>query len=193
MSKSGAKEKLVDAARRLMLSKGYAATTVDEICEEAGLSKGSFYHFFPTKEEIGLAALEAFHQRGQKRLAEGPYASIADPVERVFSFIDHAESVSKDLWSEGCLLGTFSVDLAETHPAVRKRVSELFDKSIANMAKVFEPIASKNKSGPSAQELAEHFISLLEGAIVLGKAYDDIKRIPESIREFKRYLQVLVA
>jgi TetR/AcrR family transcriptional repressor of nem operon len=193
MSKSDTKEKLVDAARRLMLSKGYAATTVDEICEEAVLSKGSFYHFFSTKEEIGLAALEAFHQRGQKRLSEGPFTAVADPVERVFSFVDHAESVSKDLWSEGCLLGTFAVDLAETHPAVRKRVSELFDKSIANLAKVFEPIASKNKNGPSAQELAEHFISLLEGAIVLGKAYDDIKRIPESIREFKRYLQVLTA
>jgi TetR/AcrR family transcriptional repressor of nem operon len=193
MSKSGAKEKLVDAARQLMLSKGYAATTVDEICEEAGLSKGSFYHFFSTKEEIGLAALESFHQRGQKRLSEGPFTSVVDPVERVFSFIDHTESVSKDLWSEGCLLGTFAVDLAETNPAIRKRVSELFDKSIGNMAKVFEPIASKKKNGPTAQELAEHFISLLEGAIVLGKAYNDVKRIPESIQEFKRYLQILAA
>ncbi|HET6371231.1 MAG TPA: TetR family transcriptional regulator C-terminal domain-containing protein, partial [Nitrospiria bacterium] len=145
---------------------------------------------FSTKEEIGLAALESFHQRGQKRLSEGPFRSIVDPVERIYSFLDHTESVSKDIWSEGCLLGTFAVDLAETNPAIRKRVSELFDKSIGNLAKVFEPITAK-KSGPTAQQLAEHFISILEGAIVLGKAYNDVNRIPESIREFKRYLQVL--
>ena len=59
MSEPKTKDKLIEAALRLMLAKGYPATTVDEICASAGVSKGSFYHFFATKEELALAAVQA--------------------------------------------------------------------------------------------------------------------------------------
>ena len=85
MAKATAKEKLVKGALQLMLSKGYAGTTVDEICEAAGVSKGSFYYSFKTKEDIGVAALESFHLEAYTRIGTGKFTEITNPVKRVFN------------------------------------------------------------------------------------------------------------
>jgi TetR/AcrR family transcriptional repressor of nem operon len=192
MHNGTAKDKLTRAALELMLSRGYNATTVDEICERAGLTKGSFYHCFTTKEDIGVAALELFHQEGLKRSA-GKYSEITDPIERAFGFLDHVEGAAKDIWGAGCLLGNFALELADTSPMIRKKVSGLLSKSTESVAHIFEPFAKLRKKGdgPSPVELAEHYIALIEGAIVLGKAHNDWKRIPEGIRQFRRYLECL--
>lgn len=192
MAKKTAKDKLVETALQLMLDKGYAGTAVDEICEKAGVSKGSFYHYFNTKEEIGLAALEAFIQRGTQLMQSGTYQNIKDPVERVFGYLDHAEAVSKKIWGDGCLLGTFATDLARTQPAIQASVIALFDQVEANMAEVFQPIASFRKQNPTASQLARQYVAMLEGAIVLAKAYGDWKRIPQALQGFREYLQLLV-
>jgi TetR/AcrR family transcriptional repressor of nem operon len=192
MAHGTAKEKLTRAALELMLSRGYTATTVDEICGRAGLTKGSFYHCFTTKEDIGVAALELFHEDAFKRSA-GTYTAIKDPVERAFGFLDHVEAAAKDIWGAGCLLGNFALELADTNPIIRKKVSGLLTKSTDDLARIFEPIAKLRKKGQghSAVELAEHYLALIEGAIVLGKAHDDWKRIPKGIRQFRRYLECL--
>ncbi len=193
MSASTAKEKLIQAALRLMLDKGYAGTAVDEICESAGVSKGSFYHFFKTKEDIGLAALEAFIQGAEKLISRGSFMEIEDPIQRVFGYLDHAEAVSKEIWGDGCLLGTFAIDLARTHPVIRSRVTALFDKAAANVAQIFKPIAVLRQDGPTAVQLAEQYLAMLEGSIVLAKAHDDWKRIPQGLQAFRGYLRLLIA
>jgi TetR/AcrR family transcriptional regulator, transcriptional repressor for nem operon len=188
-----AKGKLIQAALRLMLDKGYGGTTVDDICETAGVSKGSFYHFFSTKEEIGLATLEEFIRRGDQLMQGGEYRHIQNPVERVFGYLDFAETVAQKAWGEGCLLGTFAVDLAKTHPAIRARVIALFDQVEAEMVELFQPIASSRIQNPTAIQLARQYIALLEGAIVMAKAYGDWKRITQSLQGFREYLRLLVA
>ena len=192
MAKKTAKDKIVQAGLRLMLDKGYAGTTVDEICEMAEVSKGSFYHFFKSKEEIGLAALDAFISHGAHLMESGKYQQIADPVERVFGYLDHAGTVAKKIWGDGCLLGTFAVDLARTNPTIRSQVKGLFDQVEIRMAELFKPIASHRKDNPTARELARTYLAMLEGAIVLAKAYGDWKRIPQALLGFKGYLRLLV-
>lgn len=192
MVKQTAKDKLVQSALRLMLDKGYAGTAVDEICETAEVSKGSFYHFFKSKEDIGLAALEAFIRRGTELMESGEYQHIADPVERVFGYLDHAETVSKKIWGDGCLLGTFATDLARTQPAIRNRIRGLFDQVEAKMTEQFQPIAAFRKQNPTAGELARQYLAMLEGAIVLAKAYGDWKRIPQALQGFGGYLRLLI-
>lgn len=187
------KDQLVQAALRLMLDKGYAGTTVDEICEAAGASKGSFYYFFQTKEDIGLAALESFYERAQQLMQAGTYMEIKDPVERAFGYLDHAEAVSKKIWGDGCLLGTFATDLARTRPAIRKRVIALFKRATSAAAQIFEPIAASRRDGPTAVQLAEWYLAILEGAIVMAKAHNDWKRIPQALQGFRKYLRLLLA
>jgi len=76
------REKLVRVAEGLMLRDGYSATRVDDVIRKAGLSKGSFYHFFDSKESLGLAALDHYFADRVGRLAAGTYAAEADPLRR---------------------------------------------------------------------------------------------------------------
>jgi TetR/AcrR family transcriptional repressor of nem operon len=192
MNKRTAKDKLLDAAQALMLSKGYPATTVDEICAEAGVSKGSFYHFFKSKEELGIAVLENYFQKGSQRLADGPYLDIEDPLERVFGFLDYIAEIAEEMWGHGCLLGTFALDLAETNPDLHGRVSEAFTNVAKDIAGNFEPVAEIGAGAElSGEELAEQFLAVLEGAIVLAKAHRDWDRVPRALDNFRRYLSLL--
>src|SRR5262249_53736058 len=76
------REKLIIVAEKLMLRDGYSATRVDDILLKAGLAKGSFYHFFDSKESLALAALEHYYADRVGRLAAGGYATETDPLRR---------------------------------------------------------------------------------------------------------------
>ncbi|HSO08290.1 MAG TPA: TetR/AcrR family transcriptional regulator [Pelomicrobium sp.] len=188
------RERLLQAGLALMLSKGYAATTVDEICAAAGVSKGSFYHAFPSKEDLGLAILDDYFQRQMTAYGDGPHRRIADPRERAFAFLDHVERTASGVWSSGCLLGVFALDMAESSPKIQARLADLFDRMSASLARLFEPLlpAGKRKSQPTADELASHFIAMVEGSIVLAKAHQDGSRIVSGIRSFRRYLECVI-
>src|ERR1700722_12931872 len=108
------KERILAAAKELFLSRGYAATTVDAICEKAELTKGSFYYSFASKEDLGIAVLDWSLQRSVGMLANGPHVRVTDPVEKAFAFLKHLEKCSPDLWSAGCLLGSFVLGVVYT-------------------------------------------------------------------------------
>ena len=63
----GTRERLIDTTQRLLWSDGYAGVSVDRICKEAGVKKGSFYHFFPSKEDLVLEALDALWRMADER------------------------------------------------------------------------------------------------------------------------------
>ena len=195
MAKSDSKERILATAKELFLARGYAATTVDAICEKAGLTKGSFYYFFESKEELGLAVLDWSLQRGAQILGNGPHRAIADPVERAISFLDHIANCSSELWSGGCLLGSFSLELADTNARMQKTVSGMFQTVADSFAKEIEPLVAQGagKQMPTAHELAEQLLGTLEGSIVLAKAHRDPSRIPKAVRGFRLALTTLIA
>src|SRR6516164_7584070 len=87
-SDSLTKQKLLDAAEELMLAKGYTATSVDEICTAAGLTKGSFFHYFEGKEHLGRVVAERFYAARKQMFASAPFHQKKDPLERVLGRID---------------------------------------------------------------------------------------------------------
>lgn len=182
--KKTARDKLITAAEALMLSRGYASTSVDEICEAAGVSKGSFYHFFRTKEDLGLAVLDAFHARSGGIMAKGVKKS-ADPVDRSLALVDHIVDSAGVLWGKGCLLGSFALDLAETNPTIRKAVSDKFRQVAAALGEGLEPLGSEEEDGA---ELAEQFLVIVEGALVLAKAHDDWGYVERALERFRTNL-----
>ncbi len=76
--------KLLEAATDVVRAKGYAATTVDDLCAAAGVTKGSFFHHFKSKEEMVLAAVAHWNSWTDGIFATAPYAAAADPRARVF-------------------------------------------------------------------------------------------------------------
>ena len=121
------REKLLAAAEQLMLTKGFVATTVDEICAAAGLTKGGFFHYFKSKEELGKAALDRFCHVRLKLMQESPSQKKKDPLERVYGWVDFAIEMSKSpMAKNGCLLGNFAQELSDTHPAMRSLCARRF-------------------------------------------------------------------
>src|SRR5579863_9825072 len=109
--------KLLDAARDVIRTKGYAATTVDDICAAAGVTKGGFFHHFPSKEQLGIAAIEQFGATTAAVFASAPYASMPDPRDRVLGYVDfRAALLRMEIPQFTCLMGTTVQETYATHP-----------------------------------------------------------------------------
>src|SRR4030081_1845060 len=91
---SETKRKVVDAGVNLMRSRGFNATTVDDICAAAGVTKGGFFHYFKSKDDLATAAVTRFHELKAKQFADAPFRSLADPLARVFGRLDFAKESS---------------------------------------------------------------------------------------------------
>jgi len=187
------KTRLLDAAYALMLSKGYPATSIDDICARAGVSKGSLYHFFKSKEQLALEMLE-HHMAGAKdEIEHGLDLEGCDDAERAIRYVKHVEERAEEIWRDGCLIGSFALELAETNPELRRRVSAIFRDMTEYFEQLFAPLceAHKGPDTPPARELAEQFLMVIEGGVVLSRAHQDRRKVPQALRCFRRYLESL--
>ncbi len=194
MSRTTAKEKLIAAALDLMAERDYTVISVDEICERAGVSKGSFYHFFKSKEDLGLTAIWAYFRESLDDMAAAEFMRRTDPVERAFGFLDYMESMADRHYRTGCLFGNVAVGIARSQPRFQHRIGKVFDGLAEAFAALLAPFASEDASDglPSAKELAELYLSVMEGSIVMGRAHSDPERIRKGQRWFRQYLEALV-
>ena len=179
------REKLVRTAERLMLRDGYSAMRVDDVLLEAGLSKGSFYHFFSSKEELGLAALEHYYSDRVGRLVAGSYATEADPMLRAQGFLKHASRVAEDLWKTGCLLASLAADAAGSNRAIANALKKRTGDLRALVADVLGPLATPEIT---AADLADQFLVCIEGSIVLARIYDDPTYLRRGLERFRSSL-----
>jgi TetR/AcrR family transcriptional repressor of nem operon len=184
--------KILDAALEVIRTKGYNATTVDDLCEAAGLTKGSFFHHFDTKEELAIAAAERFGAMAGGLFAQAPYRMKADPLERLLGYIDFRASILRgDLPQYTCLLGTMVQETYETHPAIREACDHYLSKHAAEVAK--DIAEAKRLYAPNApwspESLALFTQAVLQGAFILAKAKNGPEVAVESVRHLRRYLE----
>ncbi len=189
MARITAKEKILETALDCFCACGYPATSVDDIIAKACVSKGSFYHAFKSKEDLGLATIERYIQHLNEVLAQGPHREIREPIPKALAFVDHVADKASELWARGCLMGSFAVDLAHAQPRVQRLLKSVFTRLEQDLRTVFDPFAAHLGAGaPSGAELARQFITQVQGAIVLGHAHGDMAMTSESLRGFRRYL-----
>jgi TetR/AcrR family transcriptional regulator, transcriptional repressor for nem operon len=191
--KTNAKQKVIAAAQELMTVRGYSATTVDDIIKLAGVAKGSFYHAFKSKEELAIAALEDYVKKGEAIVANGPYVNIEDPVERALAFIKFIEEKSHELWAHGCLLGSISIEVADSYPGVIKCIDELFDQFEHEIESLLSPaLKARGVAGVSGRELSIHFLAVIEGSIITAKSHCNPHLLQDGIARFRHYLSLLL-
>jgi TetR/AcrR family transcriptional regulator, transcriptional repressor for nem operon len=189
---SPTRQKLLDAAQELMLTKGYTATSVDDVCTAAGLTKGSFFHYFEGKEDLGKVVAERFYAGMRDGVESAPFRKKQDPLDRVMGFVDFLIERSRHPAAQkGCLLGTFVQELAETHPKIRSVCAACFEEQTEFLKKDLEE--AKAKYAPRArwspESLARHLIAVVQGSIILAKASQDRSVFEEGLGHFKRYLK----
>src|SRR6204780_4954998 len=87
------KTKILNAALHVIRAKGYTAARIEDICETAGLTKGSFFHHFNSKEELALAAAEYWSTLTGGLFATAPYHTLVDPLDRLLAYIDFRKAI----------------------------------------------------------------------------------------------------
>lgn len=166
------RDRLVTATVRLMLRRGYAATSVDEICAEAGVTKGGFFHHFESKESIARAAVEWWGDFGTALYAEAWKDEGRDPLDQLRHFFAIMSGFTEE---EGeictCMVGMMSQELSQTHPAMREECARQLGNWTENCARLLA--AAKEKHAPGAtfdpEEVAWYLNSLWQGSMLVGK------------------------
>lgn len=192
--KPSTKPSLLEAALTVIRMKGYAATTVDDICAEASLSKGAFFHHFTSKEDLAVAAANYWSETTSAFFAEAPYHTPTEPLDRVLAYVAfRKELIQGELPEFTCLVGTMAQETYGTNPAIQKAcwdsISGHADTLIADIEAAMTQHAVSH--GFTAESLALHTQGVIQGAFILAKASGDPQRAIESIDHLYRYLELL--
>ena len=190
------KTKLLDAALHVIRAKGYSATRIEDICNAAGLTKGSFFHHFDSKEALALAAADYWIEGTGALFASAPYHEHADPLDRLLAYVDFRKSLLMgELPDFTCLVGTMVQEVYDTNPALR----EACDKSIGGHAATLVPDieAAMRERGIrgdwTAESLALYTQATIQGAFILAKARHSSTIAGACIDHLRRYLELLFA
>ncbi len=188
------KTRILDAALQVIRARGYAASTVDDVCHAAGLTKGSFFHHFRSKEDLALSAADYFAARADRLFATAPYRAAADPVDRLLGYVDFRVGLLRGALPQfTCLLGTMVQETYETHPALRAACGRhmgdhvaMLEADVAEARRLYAPDAPW-----SADSVALFIQSVLQGAFVMAKARGGPEGAIESLGHLRRYLESL--
>lgn len=176
-SSSNAKTKLLEAAVHVIRAKGYSATTVDDLCREAEVTKGGFFHHFETKEHLAVSAAEYFGSTAEVVFSTAPYRALTDPLDRLLGYVDFRKAILQgELPEYTCLVGTMVQETYDTHPAIREACNRSIQSHVqtleADVAEAMQVhgIGLGGRSTWTARSLALYMQAVLQGAFVLAKA-----------------------
>ena len=191
-----ARSKLLDAAVTLIRTKGYSATSVQDLCDAAGVTKGAFFHHFKSKDDLGVAAAEHWSETTSALFADAPYHAPNDPVARVLGYIDFRKVLlAGDVPDFTCLVGTILQEAYDTHPGVRDACAASIVDHAATVAEDIE--AAMRVRGIEADWTAESLglftQAVLQGAFVLAKAKGGPEIAAECVDHLRRYIECLFA
>jgi len=189
-----ARTRLLEAARDVIRAQGYAATSIDDLCRAAGVTKGAFFHHFSSKEALGVAAAEFWAETTGSLFENAPYHAPRDPLERVLAYVDFRKSIIGGALADWtCLAGTMTQEVYDRRPAIREACAA----SIFGHAATLEPdiqaaMDARGIAGDwTAASLARHTQAVLQGAFILAKAAGDPAVALESVDHLRRYIELL--
>jgi TetR/AcrR family transcriptional regulator, transcriptional repressor for nem operon len=184
----------VQAAVGLILRNGFHATGVDAICEQAGVTKGSFFHHFKSKDDIGLAVISWWSAMGTGLYAKAWEDEAVDPLDQLFAMLDIMESFANRP-DEPCVcaIGMMAQEMAATHPEIRQHCSMELNVWTQNVATLLTKAQAVHKPAMSfeAEEVAWYLNSLWQGSMLIAKTREDQGMIVRNLRHARAYLQSL--
>jgi TetR/AcrR family transcriptional regulator, transcriptional repressor for nem operon len=173
MATKSTRDHLIDVGLDLMHRHGFNATGLNEILQAADVPKGSFYHFFRSKEEFAAAALERYAaQRAEHSAAVLSDATISPRMRLKRYFADLVKIAGQDGPVPGCMLGRFSLEIAADSPQLRKRISASFARWQHAIAAVLEQAVAQRQlpADTNAEALAGFLLNSWEGALLRSQA-----------------------
>lgn len=177
---STARERLIAAMGDLVHRNGYAAVGVDEVCRVAGVKKGSFYHFFTSKRQLMLAALDHRWQMASDHVMAGAFKPDLPPlqrIERLFSTIADFEAANRKSRGVvlGCPFGNIAAEVGSSEPLIASRANDAFCGMAAFVRKALMEGKARGELDRNlhVEEAADAAIAYFEGLALLAKTRND--------------------
>ncbi len=191
-AKINTREEIIRKGATLIHAQGYKATGLKQILDVAGIPKGSFYFYFKSKDDFGCAVIDHFTLSIGEIFTGHLRDTRLTPIERLQKLLDFYESAfQKSGATLGCPIGNLSLELADAHEELRKRLQTALEGFITEIEFCLEE-AKKSRQLPAGlhtADTARFIFHGLEGAILHMKVAKSI----EPLRTFRRYLSVYLA
>ena len=186
-----AREKILQAAARLMLERGFQAVSMDDVARAARIKKANLFHYYPTKEVLGLAVFDHVSELLRERLA-GQLSGDKDPIRAVEGmFQDLADGMKKSRCRGGCFIGNLAQELGDHYGRMRTKVAAAFKDWACQLAAALEGGRARGvfRRDLNPQEAAEAILSLYEGATLMCKANQETKPLENAKQMAVFYLR----
>ena len=189
-----ARTRFLEAARNVIRRKGFAATSVEDLCQSAGVTKGAFFHHFKSKDALGVAAANFWAATTSALFASAPYHQPDDPLDRVLAYLDFRKGIiGGETFEYTCLVGTMTQEVHDSAPAIRDAcAASIFGHAATLEADIKAARKQRNLAADwTAESLARHTQAVLQGGFILAKATGDPDLARESVDHLIRYVRGL--
>ena len=191
--------RLLDAAETLMGRRGFAATSIDQIIAEVGVTKGTFFYHFPTKHDLARALIDRFAEADQAILRskmESAEKLSDDPLQQLLIFIGLMLEVAEHFdgtAQPGCLYATYCFEAGLFEQDTKRVIAEAM---LSWRAALAEKLRAAVAAHPPRREfdvesLADMLTVLFEGAFVLARTLPGTNVFGDQLRHYRTYLQLL--
>ena len=173
--------------------KGYSSTSIADILSRSQVNSGSLYHFFPGKQDVLVAVLEAYRDGIGPMLLEPAWGGVDDPIEKVFALLARYRlSIVGTDCEYGCPIGSLALELHEPDPAVRELLAANFTAWVDAVEACFREAAYRFEPGTDLRALAELTLNLMEGGVMQARTYRHVSCFDRAIAQLRRMIEAML-
>ena len=188
------RQRIVEAAMELFWLKGYGSTSIADILSRSQVNSGSLYHFFPGKQDLLLAVLEAYRDGIGPMLLEPSWAGVDDPIERVFALLgSYRRALIETECTYGCPIGSLALELHEADPIVREKLADNFTGWVDAVEGCLDAAADRLPATLDRRALAELVLSVMEGGVMQARTYRDVAFFERAVAQLRTHFESLTA
>jgi TetR/AcrR family transcriptional repressor of nem operon len=186
------RDRLVTTAMTLFWEKGYDSTSVADVLQKAKVNSGSLYHFFPGKQDLLLAVLDAYHQGIGPMLLDPAWKGVDDPIERVFALLErYRQGIVMTQCTYGCPIGSLALEIHEPDPPVRHALAKNFEAWVRAIEGCLEAAGNRLPKHVKRRALAEFVLTTMEGAVMQSRTHRDVAYFDRSVDQLRNYFALL--
>lgn len=181
------RDKILDTTIDLLWRQSYGSVSVDDICKAAGIQKGSFYHYFPSKVDVVIAAFEKLWQ-DKRPVYDSIFSASLSPLERLTQYCDLAyewqkEAVVKHGMVLGCPYSSCGCELSTQEERVRQKMNEMFAKASRYFESMMRDAIAEGLTQPCDPVItAQEMLCYVSGVMYQAKVKNDVDIIQRDLK-----------
>jgi len=192
------RERLLAATKGLVMSKGFAGTSIDDVLKATGLTKGAFFHHFKSKADLADQLMRWYAEQDMtmfRTFMAKAEAAHDDPLDQLLLFLTEFETYLSDPGNppRGCMYALYTYEDDHFQNDVKGFVAETLQTWTAMYIRKFQEVIDRYPPARpvTAKRLAEMFVAVIEGGLILERAYANPGMTARQSEQFREYLGLL--